>query len=174
MLKAKRRRLRDEQESMDVDPVVRTHPPSTSPMTFTLIQGMNCSSQSPHPTCTKITCVDLAAASVRVLKEEDPVSVDMSTHDPNNEVSKLDPPAAVKRPPARYVASGAANLMSNDTDGVDQEDQDDTEEEIIRRDDRVKGDGTIAEDETNDGLLNDDEVDGQAKTDSHLELEFKK
>jgi len=31
--------------------------------------------------------------------------------------------------------------------------------------DRDKGDG-IAE-ETNDGLLNDDEVDGQAKTDSH-------
>jgi len=101
--------------------------------------------------------------NVPVLKEEAPV--DISTHVPT-EVSKLDPPA-VKRPPARCIAVGAADLMSNATCGFDQEHQDDKEEEMIRRDDRDKGDG-ITED-ANDGLLNDDEVSGQEKNGSHLE-----
>jgi len=99
------------------------------------------------------------------LKEEDPV--DIRTHAPN-EVSKLDPPA-VKRPPARCVAFGAADLMSNNgTDGVDQEDQDGTEEDITRRDDRDKGDGIT--EEVNDGLQHDDELNGQEKNDSHVEV----
>jgi len=72
------------------------------------------------------------------------------------------------------VAFGAvtADLTSNATGGVGREDQDDKEEEIIRQDDRDKGDG-IAE-ETKDRLLNDDEVDGQAKIDSHLEARRQK
>jgi len=120
---------------------VRTHP--SSPM-LTLSQGMNCSSQSPHP--AKRACVDLAAGNVRVLKEEDPV--DISPHVPA-EVSKLVPPD-VKRPPARYVEFGAAtDLRSNDTVGFD---QDDKEEVIIMRDDRDKGDG-ITEEEKNDSHL---------------------
>jgi len=145
---------------MDGDPV-KTHPSSPA---LTLSQGMIFSSQSPHP--TKRACVDLAAENTRVLKQEDPV--DISTHAPN-EVSKLDPPA-VKRPPARYVASGAADLMSNnETGGVGQESQDgSTEEDIIRRGDRDKGDGIT--DDAKDGLQNDDdEVNGQEKNDSHLE-----
>ena len=105
----------------------------------------------------------MSAASVRVLKEKDPV--DISTH-VLTEVSKLDPPAA-KRPPARCVAFGAAaELMSNATGGFDQEGKDGSEEEITRRDDREKGDG-ITED-VNDGLLNDDEVNGQERNNSHL------
>ena len=92
MLKAKRKRVREEQQSMDVD---------------VKLEDTNCSSQSSHP--TKRACVDLVAGNVRVLKEEDPV--DISTHVPT-EVSKLDPPA-VKRPPARYVAFGAAKPMRN-------------------------------------------------------------
>jgi len=124
---------------MGADPV-RTHPSSNPAMTLPLplSEAMNCSSQSPHPAkkaCVeKRACVNLAAASVRVLKEEDPVHI--STHGPT-EVSKLDPPA-VKRPPSRYVDFGAANLMSNDTGGFDQEFQDDKEEDIRRRDDRGK------------------------------------
>jgi len=172
MLKAKRRRLREEQEAMDgvLDPV-RTRPPSTSPtLPFLSEAGMYCSSQSPHPHPTKRTCLDLSAASVLVLKEEDPVSVDISTNAPKG-VSKLDPPAAVKRPPpARCVDFGAAvDLMNNNgTGGVDQEGQDDKEEEIRRRDDtRDKGDGIT--EEANDGLYHDDEVNGQERNESHLE-----
>jgi len=97
MLKAKRKRLREEQESMDVDDVTHPTPP------LKLSEGMNCNS-------TKRARVDLAAASVLVLKEE--VPVDISTHVPT-EVSKLDPPP-VKKPPARYVDFGAvADLMSS-------------------------------------------------------------
>ena len=163
MLKAKRKRLREEQESMDrrvVGPV-RTHP--SSPMLALRSQGMRCSSQSPHP--AKRACVDLAAGkNDRVLKEEDPV--DISPHVPA-EVSKLDPPA-VKRPPARFVEFGAAaDLMINDTGGFDQEDQDVKEEVIIIRDDTDKG-GRSTE-ETNEGMQNDDEVNGKEKNDSHLE-----
>ena len=81
-------------------------------------------------------------------------------------VSKLDPGA--KSPPARYVAFGAPGLMSIDTGGFDQEGQDDKEEEIAWLNDRdQKGDG-ITED-TNDGLQNDDEVNGPEKSNSHLE-----
>ena len=60
--------------------------------------------------------------------------------------------------------------MSN-TGGVDEEGQDDKAEEIGRRDHRDKGDRTT-EDANDDGLQNDDEVDEvneQAKNDSHLE-----
>ena len=102
---------------MDEDAV--THP-IRSP-TLTLSKDMNCSSQSPH--YAQRACVDLAAGNVRVLKEEDHTLVDISTRVPN-EVSKLLDPPAVKRPPARYVAIGAADLMSNDTGGFDQESQD--------------------------------------------------
>ena len=126
---------------------------------------MNCSSQSPHP--AKRACVDVEAASVHVLKEEDPV--DISPHVPA-EVSNLDPPPApVKRlPPARYVASdAAADLMSNDTGGVDEEHQDDKDAEIGRRDGRDKADG-IAE-EANDGLQN-----AYENNDSHLEAPSQK
>ena len=52
MLKAKRKRSREEQASMDVDV---THPP------VTLSEDMNCSPQSPRPT-TKRACADLATA----------------------------------------------------------------------------------------------------------------
>jgi len=159
MLKAKRKRLREEQESMDLllDPV-RTHPPSP---TLTLSEGMNCSSQPPHP--TKRACVNLCAANVRVLKEED--HVDISTHVPTEEVSKLDSPA-VKRPPARYVDFGAAaELMSNASGGFG---QDDKEEEIARPD--YRDGGHVIKEEAKDGPLNDEEVNGQEeKTDSHLE-----
>jgi len=104
-------------------------------------------------------CVDVASTSVRVLKEEDPVPANSWS---SAEVSKLDPPA-VKRPQARCVAFGAATeLMSNATGGFDQEHQNDKEEKIARRDDREKGDG-ITED-ANDGLRNDDEVNGKEKT----------
>ena len=89
----------------------------------------------------------------------------MSAHVPT-EVSKLDPPA-VKRPPARYVDVGAADLVSIDTGGCDQEGQDDKEEEMRRRDDRDKGDGIT--EEANDGLQNDDEVNEQEKNGSHLQ-----
>jgi len=159
MLKAKRKRLREEQEAMDgrVDPILRTHPSSR---TLTLSEVMNCSSQFPHP--AKRACVDVASASVRVLKEEDPVPANSWS---SAEVSKLDPPA-VKRPPARCVASAAAELMSNATGGFDQEHQNDKEEEIARRDDREKGDG-ITED-ANDGLQHGDEVNGKEKNNSHL------
>jgi len=52
----------------------------------------------------------------------------------------------VKRPPARYVEFGAAtDLMSNANVGLDQEGQDDKEEVITRRGDRVKGDGITEE-----------------------------
>jgi len=89
----------------------------------------------------------LDAASVRILKEEDPV--DISTHVPTK-VSNLDPPA-VKRPPARCIDFGAAtDLMNNVIGGCDQEHQDGKEEEIIRKYNRAKGDG-ITED-ANDGL----------------------
>ena len=92
------------------------------------------------------------------MKEEDPVPVDISTHVPT-EVSKLDPPA-VKRPLARCVAFGAADLISNATGGFCQEGHDDKEEEMRRQDDSDKGDGIT---------LNDDEVNGEEKNDSHLE-----
>ena len=162
MLKAKRKRLREEQESRDRRVgSVRTHP--SIPL-LTLSQGIHCSSQSPHP--AKRACVDLSTGNVRVLKEEVPVDI-ISPHIPA-EVSKLDPPA-VKRPPARYVEFGAdTDLMSNDTVGFDEEGQDYKEEEIIRRGDRSdKGDGIT--EEANDGLQHDDEVNGQEKNDSHLE-----
>jgi len=116
------------------------------------LKGMHCSSHSPHRP-TKKACIDLAAASALVLKEEqDPVY--MSTHGPT-EVSKLDPPA-VKRPPTRYVDFGAAAyLMSNDTGGF-----------VQKGDDRDEGDGITGE--ANAGLLNDDEVNEQEKNDSHF------
>jgi len=109
----------------------------------------------------------LDATSVRVLKEEDHERVPVKTCS-SAEVSKLDPPA-VKRPPARCIAVGAATdlMSSNATCGFDQEHQDDKEEDIRRRDDRAKGDG-ITED-ANDGLLNDDEGNEQEKNDSHLD-----
>jgi len=150
--------LREEQESMDRRVRVDVK-----------LEDVNCSSQYP-PRPEKRVCVDLAASSVRVLKEEDPAPVPVNTCIGSNEVSKLDPPAPVKRPPpARCVASDAATeLMSNDTVGFGQDGQDDKEEVIIMRDDRRdKGDG-IAE-EAIDGLLNDDEVHGQEKNASHLE-----
>jgi len=127
-----------------------------------LYKGMHCSSQSSHP--TKRACAHLAAGNVLVLKEEDPTPVDISRPVPNG-VSKLDPPA-VKRPPARYVAFGNADLTSNATGGSDQEGQDVKEEEITRRDDRDKGDG-ITEEAKAGGLQNDDEVNGQEKNDNH-------
>ena len=104
MLKAKGKRLREEQEARDVrvDPVK--------------LEDMNCSSQVPHP--AKRAC----AGNVRVLKEEDPTPVDMSTHAPTKVASKLEPPA-VKRSPVICVAFGNADLMSNATGGVDQEGQ---------------------------------------------------
>jgi len=144
-----------------------THP-IRSP-TLTLSEDMKCSSQSPH--YAKRACVDLAAASVRVLKEEDHTPVDISAHVPN-EVSKLLDPPAVKRPPARYVDFGCADLMSNDAGGFGQEVQDDKEEEITRRYDRDKGDGIT--EVANDGLLNDDEVNGQERNNSHLEFRKQK
>ena len=163
MLKAKRKRLREEQESMDGVEPVRNNP---SP-TLTLSEGMNCRSEPPHP--AKRACVNLCAANVRVLKEEDPV--DISIHVPTEEVSKLEPPA-VKRPQARYVDFGAAaELMSNASGGFGQdgqEGQDEKEEEIARPDYRDEGDGI--KEEAKDGLLNDEEVNAQEKkTDSHLE-----
>jgi len=106
MLKAKRKRSREEQESMDVDAV--THPSS---------------SQSPRP--TKRACADNA----RILKEEDHIPANTCIP---TEVSKLEPPA-VKRPPARYVDFGAAELTSNASGGFGQEGQDYKEEEIARR-----------------------------------------
>ena len=130
-------------------------------------KGMHCSSESLHRPA-KRACVDLAAASGHVLKEEDHTPVETCC---SNEVSKFDPPA-VKRPPARYVEFGTADWMSNATSGVDQEDQDDTEEEITRRDDRDKGAGIT--EEANDGLQHDDEVNGQEKNDSHLEAPSRK
>ena len=148
MLKAKQKRLREEQESID-------HVDVKS-------EGMNCSSQSPHP--AKRACADLAAGNARVLKEEDPV--DLSTHVLPTEVSKLDPPA-VEKSPLTYIALGNAELMSNDTVGFGQEGQDDKEEEIIRRDDGDKADGIT--EETKDGLQNDDDVNGEEKNDSPLE-----
>ena len=152
MLEAKRKRLSQEQESMDAD-LVRTHPSSP---TLSLSEGMHCSSQSPHPS-TKRACVDLDAGNARVLKkEEDSVPVNNSTHVPN-EVSKLfDPPATVKRPPARYVDFGAADLMSNDIGGFDQEGQDDKEEEMIRRDDTSRHKGDEITEEAIDGPQHDD------------------
>ena len=65
MLEAKRKRLilREEQESMDADPVLRAQHPSSP--TLTLSEGMNCSSQSPYP--TKRAC----AGNARILKEAD-------------------------------------------------------------------------------------------------------
>jgi len=141
MLKAERKRLREEQESMDIDAV--THPSS---------------SQSPRP--TKRPC----AGDVRILKEEDHIPANTCIP---TEVSKLDPPV-VKRPPARYVDLSAAELISNASGGFGREGQDDKEEEIAKRDDRDEGDGIT--EEAKDGQLNDDEVNGQEKkTDSHLE-----
>ena len=85
MLKAKRKRLREEQEAMDgrVDPILRTHPSSR---TLTLSEVMNCSSQFPHP--AKRVCVDVASTSVRVLKEEDPAPVPVNACIGSTEVSK--------------------------------------------------------------------------------------
>ena len=141
MLKAKRKRLREEQASMDVDAV--TYPSS---------------SQAPRP--TKRAC----AGNARILKEEDHIPANTCIP---TEVSKLDPPA-VKRPPARYVDFGAAELMSNASGGFGQEGQDDKDEKIARRHDRDEGDGI--KEEAKNGLLNDDKVNGQEKmTDSHLE-----
>jgi len=143
MLKAKRKRLREEQESMDVDAV--TYPSS---------------SQSPRP--TKRACAD----NVRILKEEDHIPT--NTCIPTAEVSKLEPPA-VKRTPARNVDFGAAELMSNASGGFGQDDQDDKEEVIARRCYRDEGDGIM--EEAKDGLLNDDdEVNGHEQmTDSYVE-----
>ena len=120
MLKAKRKRLREEQESMDVDP----HPSSP---TLTFNEGRNYSSQSPRP--TKRACVDLATGNARILKEEDHIPANTCIP---TEVSKLDPPA-VKRPPARYVDFGAAENASG---GFGQEGQDDKDEDMVRRVDR--------------------------------------
>jgi len=145
MLKAKRKRLREEQESMDGVGIK--------------LEDMNCSPQVPHP--TKRAC----AGNARILKEVDHISV--NTRIPTAEVSKLDPPA-VKRPPARYVDIGAAELTSNASGGFGQEGQDDKEEEIARRVYRDEGDGITGE--AKDGLLNDDKVNGQEKTVSNLEV----
>ena len=123
MLKAKRKRLREEQESTDVDPV-RTHPSSP---TLTFSEGMNCSSQSPR--LTKRACVDLATGNARILKEEDHIPANTCIP---TEASKLDPPA-VKSPPARYVDFGAAENASG---GFGQEGQDDKDEDMVRRVDR--------------------------------------
>ena len=124
-------------------------------------EDVNCSSQSP-PRPAKRVCVDLAASSVCVLKEEDPAPV--HTFIGSTKVSKLDPPAVQRPPAARCVASDApTGLMSNDTVGVDQEGQDDKEEEMIRRDDRRDNGDGITE-EAIDGLLND-EVHGQETND---------
>jgi len=80
-------------------------------------EDVNCSSQSP-PRPAKRVCVDLAASSVCVLKEEDPAPV--HTFIGSTKVSKLDPPAVQRPPAARCVASDApTGLMSNDTVGVD-------------------------------------------------------
>ena len=116
---------------------------------------MNWSLQVPHP--TKRAC----AGNARILKEEDhlPANTCIPT-----EVSKLDP---VKRPPVRYVDFGPAELMSHAGGGFGQEGQDDKEEEIARWDYKDEGDGIT--DEAKDGPLNDDEVNGQKTTDSHLE-----
>jgi len=101
------------------------------------------------------------------LKEEDHTLVDISTHVPT-EVKKLLDTPAVTRPPARCVDFGAAaDLMRNDTGGFGQEVQDEKEEDITRHDDRDKGDGIT--EEANDGLLNDDEVNGQERNGSHAE-----
>ena len=134
MLKAKGKRLREEQESRD----------GVGDVTLTLSEDMNCSlPQVPHP--TKRAC----AGNVRVLKEED-----ISAHAPTKVVSKLDPPA-VKRSPVRCVDFGAAaELMSNATGGCDQEGQADKKEEIAKRDYRDEGDGSS--EEAKDGLQHDD------------------
>jgi len=151
MLEAKRKRLREEQESMAVDPDVRAQHPSSPTLTL-VSEGMNCSSQSPHP--TKRAC----AGNARILKEPD--------HIPGNTCIPAEVLDPVKRPPARYVDFGAADLMSNNgTVGVDQEVQDD--KEVARRDDRDKGDGIT--EEANDGPQHDDEVNGQERNDSHSE-----
>jgi len=76
MLKAKRKRLREEQESRDRRVRVDVQ-----------LEDVNCSSQSP-PRPTKRVCVDLAASSVRVLKEEDPAPVPVNACIGSTEVSK--------------------------------------------------------------------------------------
>jgi len=162
MLEAKRKRLSEEQESMDMDAdpvVVRAQHPS-SPTFLTLSEGMNCSSQSaPHP--TKRAC----AGNARILKDPD--------HIPGNACIPAEVLDLVKSPPpARYVDFGGADLMiNNGTVGFGQEVQDN--KEVARRDDRDKGDGFT--EEANEGLQNDDEVNGQAKNNtSHSEFRKQK
>jgi len=155
MLEAKRKRLSEEQDSMDVDRVLLKTQPSSPTLTFLSEAGMNCTnSQSSHP--TKRAC----AGNARVLKEAD--------HIPGNTCIPAEVLDPVKSPPSRYVDFGAADLMSNnDTGGFDRERQDHKEEEMRRRDYTDKGDGIT--EEANDGLQNDDQVNGQERNDSHLE-----
>jgi len=141
MFKAQLKRLREEQESMD----------ARVDVTLTLSEDMNCSPQVPRP--TKRAC----AGNVRRLKEEDHIPA--NTCIPTAEVSKLDPP------PLKVDFGAAEELRSNASGGFGQEGQDYKEEEIPRRDYR-----DVITGEAKDGLLNDDEVNGQEKkTDSHLE-----